>query len=178
MAIADFRRDVARPEAVKAENLVYQHLRHSFPQVGDCRPLNIAWDFTFTYKRKLYRLDVKYDTYIGESDNYPFEICNVQRSGIIRPTWGLCNNLDYLAVVDVGLDYAFIANVPLLRKHVLKRLGVHYAGLGKPNWPFIRIENVGGYTTIGVAVPMDEMRQNSIKIQRVPLSQYRAEGAA
>ena len=162
MTIANFHQDVNDPENIEAEELVYQYLinQADIEGVTDWRDRHLAWDFTFSRGGKVITLDVKRDRNIGRTGNFPFEMCNLPVNGERVLTWGMNPELDYLAVVDASLTLAHIAHLPSLRQFVFSKFS--------PAWPKFGAMN-RGYITIGIAVPMGEMRQANILMWDVVL---------
>lgn len=165
--ISDFRQDVADKGNIEAEEVVYAYLVNRFDLVVDKRGYNTAWDFEFQKldDERRWTIDVKRDKNVDTSGRLPFEICDLRTGGILRPTWGVNPDLDFLAVVNGGLDTAYIANMRQVRNVIT---AVYQRG--HPVWA---VPNRGGYITIGIAVPIEKLKTEGATIKRVDLSRFR-----
>lgn len=175
MSVADFSTDIARPDVKVAEELVYQALIRKGVPVQDCRDQCLAWDFRLIVNGSWKTVDVKYDSYVERSERFPFEGIHIGLDGSQWNGWGLHDDLDYVAVVGVSMESAFVIDLKELRPFVLTNLMAD----AKPGWkPFHqqnnRNPNRPPYTTHGWAIPLSHLETAGIVVHRLRLKQKRA----
>lgn len=168
--VANFHADVTDADNLEAEEMIHDYLIDHARAVKDMRGYRHSWDFEFTRDAVTWQtLDVKRDKHIDRSGNFPFEVYDLYDDLRIRPTWGVNDDLDWLAVVNGDLTQAYIASLAKVRS-----VAVAAYQRGWPSWAVPNVGSYGSrYITFGVALRMDALERIGVKIRRVDLSRYR-----
>lgn len=167
MSVTDFTVDVADPNVLQAESLVFAALqRLQFWQVTDCRTLRTFYDFTIVSLGRRRTVDAKYDRWIDKSNRIVLEVENRYDNGHIQPKWGMNPGLDYVAVVGESMRFAYMVRVPEFRELVIKR--THTMTYCPDGWKVTEPRN-NGYITYGYAVPIRELTTCKILAMNLPL---------
>lgn len=163
MTRADFLVDVSLPASRRAEDLVFQAYKDAGQIIHDRRNLRTFYDFEVWDWDGLVKLDVKYDRYIEQSRNVPFEKYHEPanfRDGQLRRGWGFNDQPRLLAVVGISLSRAWVYDMDQVRTFVINRT---IGGDVPATWRLMHPFNVqGGYGTHGYAIPMAELSQDDV----------------
>lgn len=164
MTVADFYTDVEDSTNSTAEDIAYEVLQSHFAERGieirDVRDAHLKWDFIIVRDGQEFHLDVKCDKYIERTGRFAFEMFHIHNSGDVQPSWGLNEQLTYIAVVPASFKYVRIVPLLYVRSYVALMQKLHPVEtlIEHRGWKEIQVQNrarQSGWTTYGWAVPMD-----------------------
>lgn len=159
---SDFDDDVNDPLFREAEDRTFSYLRHRRGlTVRDTRTKRTTHDFEVDAGGNTYRLDVKADRHADRSGNFPFEERHIHDEGVIRPGWGMAENLDWVVIAAVPSWRAAIFSVSDLREVVRGAVAA-----GQTNgWVRFARKNRRGtrrWVTEGWAIPLEDLWHFSV----------------
>jgi hypothetical protein len=167
---ANFLADVADESNRRAEDLVYEYLNSERGwDVIDARGQCGHWDFEVrrTHEKRMLTLDVKADNYIDATVRVAFEDRHEFDDGRVKDGWGRYTDLDLVAVVGTQTWLCYFVRLRTFRALIGR--WTKEVDMPRGVVSFRRV-NRSGYTTVGWAVPLEELlRANAIyHVAQVP----------